>query len=87
MPTEKDPGEIFTIAGWSAEIYDMILPRTGTGSDMKLSQVPEILDRIAGDVLSPCRDFPPPLANKVRALQPDRLSRVPIFKMHCHVVY
>jgi hypothetical protein len=42
--TEEDPGEIFTIAGWPTEIYDVILPGTGKGSDVKLSPVTEILD-------------------------------------------
>jgi hypothetical protein len=41
---EKNPGVIFTITGWPMEIYHMILPGTGKGSDVKLRRVPEILD-------------------------------------------
>jgi hypothetical protein len=36
VPAEKDPGEIFTIAGWPMEIHYMILPGTGKGGDVKL---------------------------------------------------
>jgi hypothetical protein len=68
VPAEKDPGEIFTIAGWPMEIYYMILPGTGTGSDVKLGWVSEILDWVAGDLFSACQYFPPPLADKVRTI-------------------
>ena len=87
MPTEKDPVEIFTIADWLVEIYNMILSRMEIESNMKLSWVPEILDQIMGNILNPCQDFPLSLANKVRALQPNRLSRMLIFIMHDHVIY
>ncbi len=33
---EKDPGEIFTIAGWPIEIYNIILLGMEMGSNMKL---------------------------------------------------
>jgi hypothetical protein len=36
VPAEKDPGEIFTIARSLMEIYNMILPGAGKGSDVKL---------------------------------------------------